>query len=67
MKKTATPRKPLGAGMSKILKRLLYPLDVMLLCVRWYVACSLSLLDLEEMMDERDIGGFCRNKDDRAS
>ena len=28
----------------------------MLLCVRWYVAYSLSLRDLEEMMAERAIG-----------
>jgi putative transposase len=47
MKKSATPRKPLAAGMAKVLKRLHYPLDVMLLCVRWYVAYSLSLRDLE--------------------
>ena len=56
MKKSATPRKPLAAGMAKVLKRLHYPLDVMLLCVRWYVAYSLSLRDLEEMMAERAIG-----------
>ena len=56
MKKTATPRKPLAAGMPKVLKRLHYPLDVMLLCVRWYVVYSLSLRDLEEMMAERAIG-----------
>src|SRR6185437_1678333 len=29
------------------------PLDVILLCVRWYVAYPLSLRDLEEMMVER--------------
>src|ERR1700709_2205030 len=56
MKKSATPRKPLAAGMAKVLKRLHYPLDVMLLCVRWHVAYSLSLRDLEEMMAERAIG-----------
>ena len=56
MKKSATPRKPLAAGIAKVLKRLHYPLDVMLLCVRWYVAYSLSLRDLEEMMAERAIG-----------
>jgi transposase-like protein len=56
MKKTSTPRRPLAAGIAKILKRLHYPLDVMLLCVRWYVAYSLSLRDLEEMMAERAIG-----------
>jgi len=53
MKKTATPRTAFAAGISKVLKRLHYPLDVMLLCVRWYVAYSLSLRDLEEMMAER--------------
>ncbi|CAN7764123.1 IS6 family transposase [Caballeronia sp. LjRoot31] len=39
--------------MAKVLKRLHYPLDVILLCVRWYVAYSLSLRNLEEMMAER--------------
>jgi putative transposase len=56
MKKTATPRKALAAGIAKVLKRLHFPLDVMLLCVRWYVAYSLSRRDLEEMMAERAIG-----------
>src|SRR6202795_2041759 len=50
-----TPRKILPAGIEKVLKRLHYPLDVMLLCVRWYVAYSLSLRNLEEMMAERGI------------
>jgi putative transposase len=35
------------------LKRLHYPLDVILLSVRWYVAYSLSLRNLEEMIAER--------------
>jgi len=56
MKKTATPRTALAAGIAKVLQRLHYPLDVMLLCVRWYVANSLSLRNLEEMMAERAIG-----------
>ena len=30
-------------------------MDVILLCVRWYVAYSLSLRDLEEMMAEHGI------------
>src|SRR5712671_2237612 len=55
MKKTQTPRKTLAAGIARVLKRLHYPLDVMLLCVRWYVAYSLSLRNLEEMMAERGI------------
>lgn len=53
MKKTA--RATLPAGIGKALKRLHYPLDVILLCVRWYVAHSLSLRNLEEMMAERGI------------
>src|ERR1700682_4949042 len=56
MKKIARPRTALAAGITKVLKRLHYPLDVMLLCVRWYVAYSLSLRDLEEMIAERAIG-----------
>jgi len=50
-----TPRTALPSGIGKVLKRLHYPLDVILLCVRWYVACSLSLRNLEEMMAERGI------------
>jgi putative transposase len=48
-----TPRKTLPDGPAKVLKRLHYPLDVILLCVRWYVAYSLSLRNLEEMITER--------------
>jgi transposase-like protein len=48
-------RKTVPAGIGKVLKRLHYPLDVILLCVRWYVAYSLSLRNLEEMMAERGV------------
>lgn len=41
--------------VAKVLKRLHYPLEVMLTCVRWYVAYQLSLRHLEEMMAERGI------------
>jgi putative transposase len=51
--KKVTDRKTLPAGVAKILKRLHYPLDVILLCVRWYVTYPLSLRHLEEMMAER--------------
>src|SRR5260370_4576434 len=51
--KKATARKALPAGVAKELKRRHYPLDVILLCVRWYVAYPLSLRHLEEMMAER--------------
>jgi putative transposase len=56
MKTSVTPRTTLAPGIAKVLQRLHYPLDVMLLRVRWYVAYSLSLRDLEEMMAERAIG-----------
>ncbi len=41
--------------LRKVLKRLHYPLDVMLVCVRWYAAYPLSLRNLEEMMAERGV------------
>jgi putative transposase len=44
-----------NAAVSKVLKRLHYPLDIMLTCVRWYVADPLSLRHLEEMMLERAV------------
>ena len=55
MGKTKAPRATLPVGIGKVLKRLYYPLDVILLCVRWYVAYSLSLRNLEEIMAERGI------------
>ncbi|MGF6766162.1 putative transposase [Paraburkholderia sp. GAS33] len=45
----------LNTGLAKVFKRLHYPFDVMLLCVRWYVAYPLSLRHLEEMMAERGL------------
>jgi putative transposase len=47
--------RPHGAACAKVLKRLHFPLDVILRCVRWYVAYSLSLRDLEEMIAEHGI------------
>ncbi|CAB3807026.1 IS6 family transposase ISBmu21 [Paraburkholderia fynbosensis] len=44
-----------NAAVRRVRKRLPYPLDVMLTCVRWYVACPLSLRHLEEMMLERAV------------
>jgi len=41
--------------LRKILKRLHYPLEVMMLCVPWYVAYPLSFLHIEEMMEERGV------------
>lgn len=39
----------------KTFKRLHYPVDIIAQCVRWYLAYSLSLRNLEEMMAERGI------------
>jgi transposase-like protein len=38
--------------MKSVVKRLRFPLEVMLVCVRWYVAYPLSLRNLKEMMHE---------------
>ena len=45
----------INSTLRKVLKRLHYPLEVMLTCVRWYVAYPLSLRHVEEMMQERGI------------
>jgi transposase-like protein len=42
-------------ALRKVIKRQHYPLEVMLTCVRWYVAYPLSLRHIEEMMAERGI------------
>lgn len=41
--------------IQKAFKRLHYPIDVIAQCVRWYLAYSLSLRNLEEIMTERGI------------
>ena len=46
----------INSALRKVLIRFHYPLEVMLTCVRWYVAYPLSLRHVEEMMQER--GGF---------
>ena len=38
------------ALLRKVLKRMHYPLEVMLVWVRWYAAYPLSLRHIEEMM-----------------
>ena len=42
-------------ALRKVLKRMHYPLEVMLVCVRWYAAYPLSLRHIEEMMVERGV------------
>jgi hypothetical protein len=46
------PHKTFSAGIGRVLKRQHYPLDVILLRARWYVADSPSLRNLKEMMAE---------------
>ena len=38
--------------LRQVLKRLHYPLEVMLVCARWYAAYPLSLRHIEAMMQE---------------
>ena len=45
----------INSTLRKVLKRLHYPLEVMLTCVRWYAAYPLSLRNIEEMMQERGV------------
>ncbi len=43
----------MAGELRKVLKRLHSPMEVMLVCVRWYAAYPLSFRHLEEMMQER--------------
>lgn len=45
----------MSKAMRSVIKRIRFPLDVMLTCVRWYLAYALSLRNLEEMMLERGV------------
>ena len=45
----------LNRPVARVLKRLHYPLDLILMCMRWDVAYPLSLRHLEEMMAERGV------------
>ncbi len=42
-------------SLSRVIQRMHSPLDVMLVCVRWYAAYPLSFRDIEEMMTERGV------------
>ena len=42
-------------------KRMRFPIDIILVCIRWYAAYPLSYRHIEEMMEERGVFvGFCR-------
>src|ERR1035437_3138804 len=45
----------INSALRKVLIRFHDPLEVMLTCVRWYVAYPLSLRHVEEMMQERGV------------
>jgi len=45
----------MNEAVRQVLKRLHYPIEVMLVCVRWYAAYPLSLRQIEEMMEERGV------------
>jgi putative transposase len=45
MKQSVSP------AVARVLKRLHYPLDVILVCVRWYVVYPLSLRHLDTIQD----------------
>ena len=42
-------------ALRKVVLRMHYPLEVMLVCVRWYAAYPLSFRNIEEMMAERGV------------
>ena len=42
-------------ALRRVIKRVHYPAEIMLVCVRWCVAHPLSLRHLEEMMAERGV------------
>jgi transposase-like protein len=52
---TESPKKLMNESLRKVLKRLHYPIEVMLVCVRWYAAYPLSPRHIEEMMAERGV------------
>ena len=41
--------------LGRVFKRLHFPVEIILTCVRWYVAYPLSLRQLQEMMAERGV------------
>jgi transposase-like protein len=50
-----TSQTAMTGELRKVLKRLHYPLEIMLVCARWYAAYPLSLRHIEEMMQKRGV------------
>jgi len=42
-------------ALRRVVQRMHYPLELMLVCVRWYSAYPLSFRQIEEMMAERGV------------
>ncbi len=42
-------------ALRRVVQGMHYPLEVMLVCVRWYAAYPLSFRNIEEMMAERGV------------
>ena len=42
-------------ALRQVVQQMHYPLEVMLVCVRWYAAYPLSFRNIEEMMAERGV------------
>ena len=42
-------------ALCRVVQRMHYPLEVMLVCVRWYAAYPLSFRNIEERMAERGV------------
>ena len=42
-------------ALRRVIQRTHYPLEAMLVCVRWYAAYPLSFRNIEEMMAERAV------------
>ncbi len=45
----------INVALRRVLKRMHFPLEIMMTCVRWYAAYPLSFRHLEEMMAERGV------------
>jgi putative transposase len=45
----------MSKAMKSVIKRVRFPFDMMLTCVRWYLAYALSFRNLDEMMQERGV------------
>jgi putative transposase len=48
-------QKTMSETLRRVFMRLHYPIEIILICVRWYVAYPLSLRQLEEMLTERGV------------